>query len=214
MKSIKHIIIVYNPGYAGNFLARLFSLDRTVCPQVKLNWAINDLDIFNTPRLNLYTFKEVVTQYESWQSFHREWSDLYNYHLLGTYFKEKNFSSIVFACHEPEFQLHQDLITSFDDKIILGVKIKDCTNLEWINLAQKDLNFKYRYQEKEFYSKFINSLDNTNLIDFDKILKSETDFLEEYNRISKLISIDADNSTALKFYQEWYAERVSRYLKF
>jgi hypothetical protein len=213
IKNIKNIIIVYNPGYAGNFLSRLFSLNLSVCPQVKLGWIENNIDIFNKNRSDLYSFNEAKNKYENWQLFHRDWADLYQYKLIEKYFEGKQYSSIIFSCHEPEFQIHKELIDSIENKVILGVKLEDQTNLSWVKLAQRDLNFKYRFEEENFYSLFLNSLDNEYLIDLDLMLNSENDFLHEYQRISKLLGLPVDNDTALKFYKEWYTIRVKCYLQ-
>ena len=210
IKNIHNTIIVYNPGFAGNFLSRLFSLDTSVCPQVKIGWAENNIDIFDQNRLDLYSFDE-AKKYENWQSFHRDWADLYNYNLLDNYFQSKNFSSIVFSIHEPEFQIHKNLIDSLSNRTILGVKLESEKNKRWVKLAQPDLNFTYRFEEEKFYEIFLNSLDKTYLIDLDKILNSENEFINEYQRIVKLTGIKPALDSAVKLYKQWYSIRVKCY---
>ena len=212
MDNLKYIFIVYLPGYAGNFLARLLSLSKSTVPVLPIEMLKNFDRIPNLnidQRLQLYSFKDVRQQYQNWQVYHREWITFYN-HVDICERIDNEFSHIVYSLHFPEFKKFNQEITNIKNKEVFYVKLDLNRYKPWIEKSQLDLNFKYRLDEIENYSKWSSLLDlNINLT---KILDNEVDYLEEYRNIQKFLNLDVYENEALILYKEWYDTRVRPYI--
>lgn len=206
----KHIIIVYNPGYAGNFLQRLFSLGNEVVPQIPLNYlGIDSLDI---NRLELYSFKDVRSSFLNWQKFHRAWPTFYDYEKLKLkFFDNQDYTHVVFAMHFPEYEIFINDLNQISDIEYYYVDLDLSKYQKWINLSQKDLNYRYRLDEAERYDS-LRSNSKFKRIDLTSMLDSKPLFEMEYIHLCELMNLTVRLEDAVKLYDDWFDVRVRYYL--
>jgi hypothetical protein len=146
---MKTVIILYLPGHAGNFVARLFSLNRESMPLLPQGMLQHHLEsVTDIPedfdRLENYRFSTVSKAFNDWQQFHRSYADHKEYscyNLLNIYCKQK-YSRVVFPLHPHEF------IADFDNQSESELYYVDL-DLDrwgnWVNEQQTKLNFQYRH---------------------------------------------------------------------
>jgi hypothetical protein len=226
LTELKHSIIVYNPGYAGNFLIRLFSLGIEVMPQITVDTLTNltsnlrtilegknKLQKYSTKeRLELYSFANVKSNYLNWQKFHRDWTDFGHYDRIKLISGYESYTHIMFAMHVPELELNSSSINAIQDVTYFYVDLDLEKYNNWIKSAQQDLNFKYRIDETFKYNLLLKNVDPAYKIDLTAILNSEDDFLKEYHRICSIMQIEPVDESALILYKDWYTTRVAYYM--
>jgi hypothetical protein len=214
LKDLEHFIIVYNPGYAGNFLLRLFSLGEEVVPQLPVNLLVeNNSRVYSSDdRLDLYSFSTIRSQYVNWQKFHRDWIDFSHYEKLICTL-HPDYKHIVFAMHVPEVEIHKPMLQSIQNIKYFYVDLDLEKYSSWLNSAQQDLNFKYRIDEKSKYQTLVDRAVPDQLINLTAMLESSDKFLQEYCRICAVMKITPVKDQALALYQEWYITRVAYYGK-
>jgi hypothetical protein len=206
-------IIVYNPGYAGNFLIRLFSLGTDIVPQMPINMIQVSIPYYSIDqRLSLYSFSKVREQHLNWQKFHREWMDFQKYENINDLLVDCNYTHIVFAMHAPELELYSSRIQTIQDVKYFYVDLDLEKYGNWIKSAQRDLNFKYRIDEIFKYNLLLENAHPDYKIDLTAMLNSEDDFLKEYHRVCSIMQIIPIDEAALLLYRDWYATRVACYL--
>lgn len=211
---INHVFVVYNPGYAGNFLIRLFSLDTAVVPQTTVELIDTEkfFDLSVEERSDFYSFAGVRTQYLNWQKFHRTWIDFYHYEQFESKLNNPHtYNTIIFGMHSPEYLRFQRQIQSIKHRQIVFVDLDENLYSNWIEQSQKDLNFKYRLDEAKIYNYLLDQHDQSK-INLTAMLESTESFIHEYLRIAETLNVKAHVTDAVKFYKEWYETRVSYYL--
>lgn len=213
LTDLEHFIIVYNPGYAGNFLLRLFSLGEDVVPQLPVSLLDkNNLKIYNTTeRMDLYSFSSVRSTYLNWQKFHTNWMGFNHCDKINDILYP-NYKRIVFAMHVPEFEMHKIKIQSVQKMKYFYVDLDLEKYGNWVDSAQQDLNFKYRVDEKSKYQQLLDNGAPDQLINLTAMLDSLEGFLQEYCRICSLMKIAPLMEQAVTLYKEWYATRVAYYI--
>ena len=206
-------IIVYNPGYAGNFLIRLFSLETDIVPQMPADVIQESIPYYSIDqRLRLYSFSKVREHHLNWQKFHREWTDFQQYENINNLLVDCNYTHIMFAMHAPELELYSPVIKTIQNVRYFYVDLDLEKYSNWIKSAQKDLNFKYRIDETVKYDLLLKNADPDYKIDLTAMLDSEDDFLKEYRRVCLIMKIIPVDEAALLLYRDWYATRVAYYL--
>lgn len=207
---MKTVIILYLPGHAGNFVARLFSLGNETMPllqktqlQSSLESAQEIADDFD--RLENYQFSTVPTRFDNWQQFHRSFADYKeysSYRLLNLFCKRK-YSRIVFPLHPHEFVIDFNNQTESEFYYI----DLDITQWgDWVNDQQAKLNFQYRTNEHE---QFHDLKQNHNMkpISLDQFLHSQKSFLTEYYRVCDVMNVSTNTEQALHLRNDWMAVR-------
>lgn len=207
---MKTVIVLYLPGHAGNFVARLFSLNTDTMPLIRQDQLEQHLDQGTAlpddfDRLANYRFSLVTQEFGDWQRFHRAYADAYElpqYRLLNV-FCGLRYSRIVVPIHPNEFvDFSSPEPTEFY-----------CVDLDldqwgtWVDAQQKILGFYHRGNEHGEFEKQKN-LHNMKSIDLTKMLNSEQDFLEEYARICNQMLIEPQPDQALWLRRDWYSVRV------
>ncbi len=207
IKHLKHGIVIYNPGYAGNFLTRVFSIGNEVVMQLpKELLKQNQYPV--DEKLALYSFSQIQSNYLNWQRFHRDWVDFYDYELLDTKFNNDECTHIMFSMHEPEFNKNLDKLTSIKNVKFFYVDLDLNKHADWLFKSQQDLNFKYRMDETANYLMLPNELPNLQHINLSKIIDSEEGFILEYKRICSVFGITEHVPEAVMLYRDWYSVRV------
>jgi hypothetical protein len=208
---MKTVIILYLPGHAGNFIARLFSLGNETMPLLQQHMLQHHLEtVTDIPddfdRLENYRFSTVPTRFDNWQQFHRSYADYKEYscyNLLNIYCKQKYYR-IVFPLHPHEF------IADFNNQFESEFYYVDLDlNLwgNWVNEQQTKLNFQYRHNEQQQFED-LKAMHNMQPISLDKLLDSQQSFLTEYHRICKVMDIEPLTQQALLLRQDWMSVRL------
>jgi hypothetical protein len=208
---MKTVIILYLPGHAGNFVARLFSLGQETMPLLQQGMLQHHLESVtdvpdNFDRLENYRFSTVSTAFDDWQQFHRSYADHKEYscyNLLNIYCKQK-YSRIVFPLHPHEF------IADFNNQSESEFYYVDL-DLDrwgdWVNDQQLKLNFQYRSNEHEQFHK-LKEIHAMKSISLDNMLHSEHGFVTEYHRVCDVMSIPVNTEQALQLRHDWMSVRV------
>jgi hypothetical protein len=202
------------PGHAGNFLTRLFSLSPDTVPQVPINVLKDAVINTGTPpviasRAEYYSFGQTFEKFNTWQEFHRNWPDFYQ-HELFHYFNQlypELYSHVVYAIHPHEFKLLEDSIVR-QDADYYYVDLTD-QYFPWVLMQQARLNFKYRptYQSELDLFNEIKIEYNMIPIDLTRMLDSSDEFVDEYQKISKIMNLTTDVVAAQTLYHDWYQVR-------
>jgi hypothetical protein len=196
------------PGYAGNFLARLFSLGKEVVPLLTLsilNQRVKNIHQDESfDRLRLYSFDNAKL-HDSWQEYHRIWADYYartNYQLLSAIWRKK---FLVYCIHPHEFSIFEDEITSDPKASMFYVELDDRHN-SWVEESKEKLKFINRPHEPVQHE-VLRQKYNMPSINLSKMLDSSEQFLEEYIRCCNLIGLETHLEQAMLLYENWISIR-------
>ena len=213
LKDLTHTIIVYNPGYAGNFLVRLFSLGTEVMPQIPINFLNNTtLDSYNTAqRLELYSFSKVRNSYSNWQKFHKQWLDFQHYENMDNMSYTDNYTHVMFSMHAPELELYSSKLQTIEKVNYFYVDLDLDRYGSWIDSSRQDLNFKNRVDEDLKYKLLLDSSASDQRINLTVMLNSKDEFLQEYRRVCALMGFTPLDESAATLYDGWYDTRVAYY---
>jgi hypothetical protein len=210
---MKTVIILYLPGHAGNFVARLFSLGNETMPLLQKTVLQSSLESeqeipVDFDRLENYRFSTVPAKFHNWQQFHRSFADYKeNLHyqkvnLFGT----SQYSRIVFPVHPYEFG--NDFIDHGNSEfyyVDLDLEVWG----EWADSEQEKLQFLVRTLEKNEFENFKNQ-HSMQAISLDQLLHSRDSFLEEYCRVCDLMKISPHIEQALWLREDWMSVRVKK----
>jgi hypothetical protein len=207
---MKTVIVLYLPGHAGNFIARLFSMTPDTMPLIRKDQLEQHLDQ-GTPlpedfdRQTNYQFSSVNQEFGDWQQFHRAYADaleISQYRLLNI-FCGYYYSRIVIPIHPTEFRD----FSSPDPTEFYCVDLDLNQWGNWVASQKQKLGFYYRGDEHAHFEKQ-KTLYNMKSINLTKMLNSEQDFLEEYLVICKQMLIEPLPNKALWLRNDWYSVRV------
>ena len=209
---MKTVIILYLPGHAGNFVARLFSLGQETMPLLQQSALQQHLEsVTDVPddfdRLENYRFS-TATAFNNWQQFHRSYADYKEYscyNLLNIYCKQK-YSRIVFPLHPHEFIAD---FNSQSESEFYYVDLDLDQWGDWVNEQQAKLNFQYRQNEQQQFED-LKGMHNMQPVSLDRLLESQQSFLKEYHRICKIMDINPLPQQALLLRQDWMSVRLKK----
>ena len=198
MKTIN--IIVYLPGYAGNFLQLLLSLDPSTYP-----WMPEETQDPNK-RKNSYSFKGLQNKESIWASHHIQLNWPMNKFIQD---QQEKFKNVVVSIHPNDFYKVIDQLQANDIRInYLGVQISDAAKTKHIDeFKERNGGFPHlREGDIENYERFKKEF-NPFMINLDMIFLTETEFVDEYIRVCEHLSLTPQYSAAIEFYQEWREAR-------
>jgi hypothetical protein len=76
---MESVIILYLPGHAGNFVARLFSLGMETIPLLPKQDLYQYVENAHIPddydRLENYRYSSILQNFDSWQQYHNSYAD-------------------------------------------------------------------------------------------------------------------------------------------
>lgn len=207
---MKTVIVLYLPGHAGNFIARLFSLTSDTMPLVRQHQLEQHLDQGTAlpedfDRLKSYQFGSVHKEFSDWQRFHRAYADaldLPQYRLLNI-FCGFRYSRIVIPIHPKEFRDFS--LAGTTEFYFVDLDLKQWGT--WVSSQQQRLKFQYRGDEHAQFE-HQKTKHNMSAINLTKMLNNEQDFLEEYVRICNHMQIEPQPEQALWLRRDWYSVRV------
>jgi hypothetical protein len=200
------------PGYAGNFLSRLFSLGNETMPQLPCSMLEEYISTgkpdLNLDRLELYSFQKALDA-SSWQQFHREWADFHNqsqFQLLNVFYNSKR--SMAYQIHPHEFLKLEHNIKQLDQAEFYCVELDLVKYGAWVDKQQQKLNFIVRENEASDLQT-IKLKYRPNSISLTNILDSESGFLKEYIRVCELMKLIPQSAQALELYRNWARIRMN-----
>ena len=208
---MKTVIILYMPGHAGNFIARLFSLTDETMPLIRQDQLYHHLD-HGTPlpdtfdRLANYQFSQVKNEFDTWQKFHRAHADFLEntqYRLLNL-FCGSQYSRIVLPVHPCEFESQFVPIGQCE---FYYVELDLAHWGAWVQDQQKKLKFQVRGDEQAQFE-ICKKRYNMKPISLTHILESETSFIQEYLAICNQMMIRPLLDQAVWLRKDWYSVRV------
>lgn len=183
---------MYQPGYAGNFLKFLFSLDPSTAPYLK-HYTTQQLD--PQQRLTHYSF-ENAKKFDHWQKFHHSQDDS----LIDQYHGQ--YPTIVKAVHPVEFQppevydLYQAELDYDEFSSFWLTKTKELwCGFPMLRTGEKQIEDQIKRQ----YSPEIININN--------FLNPMT-WQHEYEKICDSMCLPTQIDTATQLYQSWYNLRV------
>jgi len=210
------VIILYLPGHAGNFIARLFSLGQETMPLIPKDILSDCVDSNQSipddfDRLKNYQFSDVTKKFNNWQLFHRHYADYkenFHYQTVNS-LRKSQYSRIVFPMHPYEFD--SDFVDHGNSEfyyVDLDLDIWD----EWVDSEQEKLQFLTRTLEKNQFENFKNK-HSMKAISLSQLLHSQSSFLEEYHRVCDVMGISPDVESALWLREDWMSVRVKKQFK-
>jgi hypothetical protein len=209
---MKTVILLYLPGHAGNFLARLFSLGEDTMPLLRKDQLDHHLDQGtpvpdNFDRLENYRFGQVTQEFDSWQQFHRAHADFLEnaqYRLLNV-FCGLHYSRIVLPVHPGEFE---NYFVNIDPTEFYYVDLDLHKWGAWVSGQQEKLGFRTRGNENQQFETYKKQY-HMRSINLTKMLASEQAFVEEYMLVCNQMNIEPMLEQARQLRQDWYSVRVA-----
>lgn len=210
---MKTVIVLYMPGHAGNFVARLFSLGTETMPLIRQSMMNEYIDhgteiSDSFDRLANYQFSKVLAEFDTWQAFHRAYADhkeYLHYRLLNAFCNQK-YSRIVFPLHPHEFYLD---FSGNDDSEFYCVELDLEVWKDWVDSAQEKLQFRTRPEEQEQFDQFKQEY-AMKTINLSSLLENEYSFIQEYQRVCAEMQIPVLSESALALRKDWYSTRVNQ----
>jgi hypothetical protein len=194
---MKQIEIIYQPGYGGNFLTYLFSLDPSTVPY----WVDSD-DV--AERLRAYDFGN-TEKYTDWKAFHEYGQKK---------FPRDHHDTMVSCRHAQKYIEDTDKFKPEPHKTYYQV---DLSYSDWANywlisskkrLGQKRLaDFPPIWQGEILEEKRIKLEYAFPIISIDCFLDL-TQWENEYQRVNELMGLPLQLASARQYYQSWYCRRV------
>jgi hypothetical protein len=197
----KFIFVVYLPGYAGNFLQRVFSLSKEVTPvltrQELADWIYSGV----VPQKQIQDFNAVMCNYKSWQDFHDDYPGC---HALGIYprlLATLPFTTVVSQIHPHEYsQLYPSFIEKIPNKKYIYVTLDTIKYSNWLRTSQQKLKFELRMHEVEYGNLLETKMPTFNLT---TALDSEDGFRNEYEKACDILGLSKETDNAVLMYRNW-----------
>lgn len=207
LADVVYNFIVYIPGYAGNFLQRVFSLSPSVTPVVTRgqlsNWIVSGV----VPSNELFDFTSVNTKYADWQAFHNDYSSA---HTLVVYpnllSKFNQYTHVVTQIHPHELvELRQPLISRIPAVNFMYVDLDLGIYNRWWETSKKELGFELRPGELALANELKQSMQSISLT---AILSSEEGFVQEYVTGCDIFKLEPCIDYAIHLYRSWKSVRA------
>lgn len=210
-------LLVYLPGYAGNFIRFLLSLDDKTYP-------IHHKDTYydgSISRKKLYSYKNLFWKHSNWENFEQSFIsplqkplDLflaqndYTMTTINLHPGYKKTSLGYFDFFKETYQVYLDkmninyLQVSLSEhyRPVIFDFMKTVTNNVWRDL--------YKDEQKDLLenTKFTNTY-QPYIINLDSFLKGPDTFVTEYHSLCDYLKLNKNTDDALDLYEEWYSAR-------
>jgi len=203
-------LIVYRPGFVGNFTKLVLSLDPSTQPYGSFDNFCSFEPIDITARKSTYSFQSLQNPNNFW----------HNHHLtvltdIEAFFHENNpYQILNFAVHPPEFyrdieplleRLNQQCKINFISIVASDAGIEQHVE-EFKRRNGNSINDRIRMQEIECYHKFNSDYDPIR-VSLDEFFSTDEAFINEYLRISTLLDVPLHIDHAIEFYHDWRLAR-------
>ena len=191
---LKKITVVYLPGYAGNFLEALFSLDSATVPL----WNIGDQE--DTPDARADSYLE--------QRKNKKMMHMGDHSLKQISPQRTNYNYMLESIHPEEF----DYKKSVDQILVVDLDWSNFSNY-WLVESKKKFDYQLaRLRVGEIRKNFrIKKSFGIQTIDLNKFF-DQSQWKTEYQRINLFLGLSDHISAADKLYAYWFDLRVREYV--
>jgi hypothetical protein len=202
---MKTIFVLYMPGHAGHFVARLFGLSPEIIPLVRKHY-LTSLTIPTLNKLDLYKFNNVKTRFKTWQEFHRSFADHKDHSAIRALnaVNGHHYSCEIYPIHPYEF--HHDF-QEIDETECYYVDLDMNRWGDWVEQQREELKFVDRPSEYEYFEKYKN-LHSMKPISLTKLLGTDQEFQDEYLRVANAMCITPVLDQAILLLRNWKSVRV------
>ena len=200
-------LIIYKPGYGGNFITFLLSLDSSTKPYVPKNTTLeNDSD-----RMIFYSYKNIVQRYGKWMNHHNAFFFENKEVMLESFINDPKYDMYTLSMHPTHFYNYnfKETIDRNQGLKVNYIVINLSSNLEYLidNFKKQNNSFPtLGWNEDELNNSYIQSY-NPYSIQFDNFMFGQSKFLEEYRKMNEFLNLTVHTTNALKLYDDWYMER-------
>ena len=200
-------LIVYKPGYGGNFITFLLSLDSSTKPYVPKNTTLTN----DSERMIFYSYKNINHRYGMWRNHHNAFFFENIEERFQSFLNDPIYNTYTISIHPTHFydyNFKESLARQHNLKINYIV-INLSSNLEYLidNFKKQNNNFpNLGWNENELNDSYIQSY-NPYVIQFDNFMFGRDQFLEEYTKMNTFLNLPMHTENALKLYDDWYIER-------
>lgn len=195
-------LIIYQPGYGGNLLLRLFSLD-------PVTFSIATANNPNVERFDLYSFNH-SKKFSHWQHFHFNHCDSGIISPISNSIRFDN-QVLVLVTHPAEHEKGElvEWISTLNPIRYLATLLRSEFSDYWLMRTQEKWGgFPSLRKQEIVQEELIRNTYNPVTISIDSILNLHT-WQDEYLRINKLMNLTPNLAVATTIYQEWYDLRVA-----
>ena len=189
------IQLIHLPGFGGNFLKSLFSLDPTTTP-----WNQIDYDNDNpTNRVECY----LSVLHGNKKINH--WLDLQQKTISAP---NDRFETTITSIHPQQFSFEIDAQENINQRFLVGLPWDDFSNY-WLMDTKENLDFQLARQapNEEKNLRLIKRKFDLELISISPFLNFDG-WVDEYVKISNKMGVNSYPDQAEKLYQAWYQLRV------
>ena len=191
-------LIIYQPGYAGNFLQNLFSIDPSTVPHTEQD---------TTDRLSVYSFDNAKL-FASLSEFHSEHINKHNIKFCTADFEQLStkYQTLTYSVHPVEYFKSHNLRSNAVTFYLSELSYSDFANF-WL-IKTKQNNFPVLRPQEIVKEEYIRKNYNPISISIDAFLDS-TKWQEEYLKINESMGLLPQLTIATELYQSWYNYRVA-----
>lgn len=228
---IKCCSVIYNPGYGGNFFARVLSLSKETVPYLYKNIReFSDLEIKNLQKMSVLERYDILKyqglkSYINWHSDRLKRPDIfYSNPEVDNFFEwailTNHFNDIVSPRLEYikkiiwvdlDLSMYRDWIYKSYHKITTQIEKLDVTDkfshADWSTLSEKNIIESKKIRQELLHKYPMCDISMTN------ILSSTNGFIEEYKKACDFLEITTEIEPAVIFYQEWYDWRYRKIME-
>lgn len=195
-------VIVYKPGFAGNFLTLVLSLDKRTFPWVPVGEVLEN----DSQRKEFYSFTSLQDSNQAWQSHDFRFDTRINDFINST-----EYDTMIWRVHPNiYYEIYRDMLMNIaapKAKInFLTVHASPEVEYEHVDKFKERNNFTLYRQETVLFEKFEKEHKSFN-IKLDNLFSTEEAFLTEYDRINKYLGLPDHHEDALWLYRDWRKAR-------
>ena len=195
-------VIVYTPGFAGNFLTLVLSLDKKTYPWIPVGADFNKDD----QRKEFYSFSSLQDKDKPWQGHHTQFDP-----RINEFMKSPDYDTMVWRVHPSVYyETHKNVLeqTSASEAKINFLSVHASPEVEYEHVDKFNDRNKLRMTrpEHKLLDKFV-SENETFKINLDHLFSTEEDFLIEYDRINGFLNLPTHREDALWLYRDWRKAR-------
>lgn len=191
-------LIIYQPGYGGNLLCCLFSLDPITKSLLSINYP-------NIDRSELYTFNH-SKKFANWESWHAITCNERHRSILPNRIDDRILTLVI---HPKEYLVGNYTDMGLNFTIYLAALSRSEFSDYWLMRTKEKWNgFPFLRRQEIVQEEYINNTYNPITISVDSFLNLHT-WQDEYLRINKLMNLTPNLTVASKLYRDWYDLRVA-----
>lgn len=195
-------VIIYPPGFAGNFLTLILSLDKRTFPWVPVGSTLETED----QRKHFYSFSSLQDRNNAWQGHHVQF-----FPRFGEFMKSVEYDTMIWRMHPSHYyEFFDDILyhTSNTDTKINFLSVHASPEVEYEHVVKFNQRNKLKFlgQENTKLELFLKDHKTFKIL-LDRLFTTEEDFVKEYERINAFLGLENHHEDALWLYRDWRKAR-------